>query len=190
MPKATSRRNLRPWKPGHVFPGIPVKAGLCIPVLVAQERAGSVSQAAGATAGWLTALDPLSHEMDLLACPADRCVRNDRDVSLRRTVLRTLIPCSEPLANGPSLVVVEAPRFLTGRAKTTAPCTHIFSSTLWPLVIRLPAVRQRVTESSHSGSCAANSGSDSSPPGTAVRTRRRGGYPLTKLSSGHPAPHL
>jgi hypothetical protein len=50
-----------------VLPGIPVTAGIPVPVLVPQERVGSVSQAAGAAAGWLTALDPLPHEMDPLA---------------------------------------------------------------------------------------------------------------------------
>src|SRR4030095_17260710 len=35
---------------GHVLASIPI----VVPVLVAQERVGSVSQAAGAAAGWLT----------------------------------------------------------------------------------------------------------------------------------------
>jgi hypothetical protein len=50
-----------------VLPGIPITAGILVPVLVAQEHVGSVSQAAGAAAGWLAAPDPLAHEMDSLA---------------------------------------------------------------------------------------------------------------------------
>jgi hypothetical protein len=49
-----------------VLPGIPITAGIPVPILVTQERVGSVSQAVGATAGSLTALDPLTHEMDAL----------------------------------------------------------------------------------------------------------------------------
>jgi len=54
----------RSWRePRDVLPGIPVAAGIPVPVLVAQE---TVSQAAGAAARWLTALDPLAHAMDPL----------------------------------------------------------------------------------------------------------------------------
>lgn len=42
-------------------------ARLGVPVRVAQERVGSVSQAVRAAAGWLTALDPLSHQAGVLA---------------------------------------------------------------------------------------------------------------------------
>jgi len=49
-----------------VLPGIPNAAGILVPVLVAQERVGSVSQTADAAAGRLTALDALTHEMGAL----------------------------------------------------------------------------------------------------------------------------
>jgi len=50
-----------------VLPRIPITSCGAIPVLVAQECIGSVSQAVGAAAGWLTAHHPLANEMDPLA---------------------------------------------------------------------------------------------------------------------------
>src|SRR5262245_943124 len=49
-----------------VFPCIPITTGKGVPVLIAQEDIGAVSQAAGAAAGWFTAPDALAHEMDPL----------------------------------------------------------------------------------------------------------------------------
>ena len=50
-----------------VFPRVPVTARIPVPIPITQECVGSVSQAAGAAAGWLAALDPLADEMDPLA---------------------------------------------------------------------------------------------------------------------------
>jgi hypothetical protein len=50
----------------NVLASIPITAGDVVPVLVAQEYVGSVSQTTGALAGSLTALDPLSDEIDAL----------------------------------------------------------------------------------------------------------------------------
>src|SRR4030095_10377121 len=44
----------------HVLASRPITAGDVVPVLVAQERVGSVSQAADAAAGWLTRITVLS----------------------------------------------------------------------------------------------------------------------------------
>ena len=50
-----------------VLAGMPITTGIRVPVLVSQKRVGSMSQASGAAAGWLTALDPLPHKVDSLA---------------------------------------------------------------------------------------------------------------------------
>jgi hypothetical protein len=50
-----------------VFPRVPVTARIPVPIPITQECVGSVSQVAGAAAGWLAALDPLADEMDPLA---------------------------------------------------------------------------------------------------------------------------
>ena len=54
---------------GHVLASVPLTAGGAVPMLVAQEPVGAVSQAAGAAARRLAALDPLAHEMNALAVP-------------------------------------------------------------------------------------------------------------------------
>jgi hypothetical protein len=50
-----------------VFPRVPGTARIPVPIPITQECVGSVSQVAGAAAGWLAALDPLADEMDPLA---------------------------------------------------------------------------------------------------------------------------
>ena len=53
----------------HILSAVPITAGGAVPVLVAQEPVGAVSQSAGAAARRLAALDPLANEMNALAVP-------------------------------------------------------------------------------------------------------------------------
>jgi hypothetical protein len=90
---------------GHVLARVPITAGGAVPVRVTKERVPAVSQAVGAVARRLAALDALAHEMDplvsgrvssvFLALRRHRVAQGSRllgqPLDLRRSTLRPAI---------------------------------------------------------------------------------------------------